>query len=286
VTTDFSDPPSGVHLTMPDGARFRAAYERREHEIAAVPVERLAHLCIDVQDAVATVLGALRNIAQLGVQSAALPALSAANLERLEDYALALGHAHTLYLAESQPKASLPVLKARAFELRRDLRDDMQVLVRRGLLPSDCLSRLEDSNDPKEVAFDLLAMVVVVREHWDAIAAKTAIRVEELDVVQQVADEIVQAVGERLRKKKRASPARLMRRKAFTLLVEAYERVRSAVRFWRAEEGDWEKVAPSLYLERARQRKEKRRLAGKGMGVDGGEAADAGKARADASGGE
>jgi hypothetical protein len=96
-------------------------------------------------------------------------------------------------------------------------------------------------------------------------------------------------VGERLQKKKRTSPARLVRRQAFTLLVQAYERVRSAVRFWREGEGerDWEKVAPSIYLGRARARKEKRRLLmGKGVdGVKGGEAAEVRKAGAEGGGG-
>jgi hypothetical protein len=108
----------------------------------------------------------------------------------------------------------MAVLKARALELRRNLRD-MQVLVRRGLLPTDCLNRLEDNNDPKELAFDLLTMVVVVCEHWNAGTGKSALQESELDTIQQVAGAIVQAMGEKLQNRERSSSAKLMRHKAF-----------------------------------------------------------------------
>jgi hypothetical protein len=58
----------------------------------------LVHINIDVQDAIATVLAALPALERLRVRAATLPLFDASSLSRLEDAALALGHARTLYL--------------------------------------------------------------------------------------------------------------------------------------------------------------------------------------------
>jgi hypothetical protein len=261
VTLVSSDPQPRVPLVANVGLRFRAAYARLEPEIAAIAPEQLAHLCIDVHDAVTTVLGAVPKILRLRQQVSVLPFFDVSAMDRLLDCALALGHAHTLYLAESKPVARLPALKQRALVLRRDLRADMKVLIRRGLLPDDCLANLHDSNNPCELAADLLLMVEVLRRHSSAIAGKSAIRASELNSTEQFADELVQAIGEKMQKPKRRGDAALMRRKAFTLLVTTYEQVWRAVAFLRADYGDAEEIAPSLYRLRGKRAKEKRRQA-------------------------
>jgi hypothetical protein len=101
-TDNFQPNPTS---TVP---RFRDAYQHLLEEIRKVPDGEIITINIDVPTAVTTALGALPEIRTFRPQIATdIPSFDLVRFDKLEAYTLALGHAHTLYLAASNPPESL-----------------------------------------------------------------------------------------------------------------------------------------------------------------------------------
>jgi len=95
--------------------RFREAFIRLLPQIRAVPEASFLTINIDVPSAVTTVLGAWREIRELRPQIIAdVPSFDIGQFDSLEPYALALGHAQTVYQTATEPPASLVALAEEA----------------------------------------------------------------------------------------------------------------------------------------------------------------------------
>src|SRR5262245_4533620 len=114
--------------------RFFEAFEKLSGEIRAMPKSDFTTINLDVPTAVATALGILPAVKALRDRAAVLPGLDVARFDRLEDYTLALAHAHGAYLVASSPPRSLEDLGDEATRVRDLLLSDANALANRGLL--------------------------------------------------------------------------------------------------------------------------------------------------------
>ena len=100
--------------------------------------EALTPINVDVMNAVSIGLNAAPRLAKLRASLIALaPGIDLSRVERLEDFANALGHAHTLYVAAASPADALGDVYKEALGLREALVNDAASLARRGLLPQE-----------------------------------------------------------------------------------------------------------------------------------------------------
>jgi hypothetical protein len=236
--------------------RFRAAFAKMLPQIRSVAEDDFAPINIDVESAVATILGAgpsIRAQREMIVKDA--PSFDISSLDNLELYTLALGHAHTAYETATQPSPALVALGNDATLRRKVMMDDIGMLISRGLLKGDILSELKGINGYKNIAFDLFQLSDIYRKNWDGIADRTSMKKEELDQVEDLADKLVTAAGEREQAPQLTAEAIRDRQAAFTIFINAYDEVRAAIGFLRRKQGDVDTIAPSLFLGRVSSKK-------------------------------
>jgi hypothetical protein len=245
---------------IPDAAdmpRFRRAFEQLRDEIRQVAADDYITINIDVPTAVTTVMGVLPFLQGLRPRVAKeLPDFDIVRYDKLEAYTLALGHAHALYLAASQPTESLDAISEAASALRDTLLADARALAQRRLIDGERLKELKGVKGYKQLAFDLFALAALMREAWTNISTKTAIQAKELHEAEMLADRILSAVGQREQTPAVAAEAAENRQRAFTLFIQAYSHARRAVAFFHWDAEDLDEVAPSVYTTgRAARRK-------------------------------
>jgi hypothetical protein len=238
-------------ITNPTPPRFREAFVRLTNDIRAVPEEQYLQINVDVANSVTTVLGAwpeIRNMRAEVMQH--MPTFDIAILDHLESYALALGHAQTVYQTATAPSPSLIALGAETEKTREVLLAEIKAQMARGLIDAAATKDLKGINGYKNVAFDVFALSNILRNNWTKIAGRTGVTTAELDAAEILADKLVTAVGEREQAPATAAEAVRDRQGAYTLLINAYDEVRWAIGYLRRKEGDVEDIAPSLYLGR------------------------------------
>lgn len=246
--------PSPKHV-LPTEVEPRAAYRRLLGEIDGVADSEVATVNIDVPTTVTTVFGVVKNVAPFAKDAAKLPDFDASCFTKLEDYALALSHAHTVYIASAAPPDDVTGLVAQATEARDVLVSDVQALAKHGLLEPSRVADVTRGLGHRGIAYDVARLVEILRENWKSVEGKTALTATRLDELEGLGFRLLAAVAEREAGGKPRSDAAVRRQKAFTLLVRAYNEVRAAVSFLRRANGDADALAPSLYAGRATPRR-------------------------------
>jgi len=205
---------------------------------------------------VATVLGAWKEIREFRADFvSALPSFDVTLFDKLESYALALGHAQTVYQTANEPPASLVLLAGKVLKTREILVANVTLLIALGLLEASVLGDLKGANGHKNIGFDVFALSNILKKNWDHVAAKLTRTLAELDAAENEADQLVTAVGEREQAPAVAAQTTRERQAAFVLLAKAYDEVRAALGFLRRIQGDADDIAPSLYSGRTSTRK-------------------------------
>lgn len=171
-------------------------------------------------------------------------------IEKMDEYAMALSHAHTLFSLASRSADPLRALVEEGRKLRATLVAHAAALVRRGHLGDRRLKDLRGPKGHQDLAFDLQLVAALFRETFSRIADKSGVQLDELFKAQQIAASIVRAIGQREKGTARLRAAADIRVRAFTLLTRRYDQARRAVTYLRWEEGDVQKIAPSLYTGR------------------------------------
>jgi hypothetical protein len=240
-----------------DVSRFQEAFDKVREELKAVATSDYVLINTDIPTAVTTVLGALPGIQALRQRVVTeLPRLDIARFDKLETYALALGHAHAGYMAASQPVEALEKLTEEGAALRELLYSDAQALAQRGILDRERLKGLKGVKGYRNLAFDLLTLARLFRENLPAINGKCAVQMGEIQRAEQLTERILKAVGHREQAPATVVEAAEMRQRAFTLFVGAYENVQRAARFLRWDEEDWDNITPTIYNSNRPRRRE------------------------------
>ncbi len=229
---------------------YAAAFARKEAAIRAVPLDALAAIGVDVIGAMATVLGTLPRLRSMRDDVAKLPHFDLAVYDALEDYTLALGAAQSQWMIATMPREALPTLGAAAVAVRDTLVADASALARRGVLDATFVASFKSGVGYRAVVRDLLGLTALLRANWSAVADMSALDEGELIAASNLAERIVSALGEREQNPAKTAEAALVRQQTYTLWLRAYEQARRAVEFLRWNEGDADKIAPSLFAGR------------------------------------
>jgi hypothetical protein len=234
--------PSPGPFTLPTEAAFHALLP----EIEGVPDARARPINVDVMLAVSVVLGALPALGSLRPEiEQQLPRFDLARFDRLEQYALALSHAHVHYRGRRHSRGSIVERAAELGRLRALLRADLRALAAHGLLDARQLpARKRGRVGYKEIASDVFVLVTLFREQWPALEGKTALTMAALAEASNQALELLETVGVREQGPPPEADAARVREKAFTLLEDAYDAARSAVAYLRARQKDADSYAP------------------------------------------
>ncbi len=183
------------------------------------------------------------------------PGFDFEQFDKLEQYTLALNQAQSSYRSAASPKANVVELATEVTALRDKLLVNAQSLASMGLINSERLKNVKVAPGYRALASDVLTLDTVFRENWAQVAGKTPFSQADLHAAGSLALELVAAVGQREQAPVLVGEAALMRQKAFTLFVRAYDEARRAVLYLRAKAGDADSIAPSLYLGRAGRRR-------------------------------
>ena len=147
------------------------------------------------------------------------------------------------------------MLKQQCATLGNTLHLDAVALATRRLINGAKLKKFSAHTAPKALAFELLALASLLRQHWNEIASRTAVQLSELDQAESLAWQLLTAFGARQQALAGTATRSQQRRRHFTLFVRAYAQVRRAIGYvcW---DQNVDRIAPSLYAARkARGRK-------------------------------
>jgi hypothetical protein len=245
ATTTASDPAT-------QAPRYRGAFGRLLQTIRSLSSDNYAAVNLDVMSAVRTTEGVLPKIGGMKATIAQLlPQFPMELLEQLEDRALALGHAQTVYESAQQPPAILRTLSDEANQAHDVALSEANTLVKRGLIPAQALAGLKGGNGYHNLAADLFTLSEAMRSNWSNISNRTTMKLEELDRLENLADQINQALGIREQMPELQAAAARDRQAAYTLFIEAYDEVRAAIAYVRRKEDDVDTIMPSLYAGRS-----------------------------------
>ena len=233
-----------------------AAFDALFAEISSVPESELVPVTLDVLTAVTTVLGALPELrAMRGDIEAKWRDFDLVQFDKIEQYTLALNYAQSVYKTSSAPKTGIVQLVSELTVIRDRLFADATALSNYGLIDSERLKHCKTATGYRPIAGDVFALATVFKDHWAAVEGKTAVTLAHLGQAKNMALALLEAVGLREQAPITVGEAALVRQKAFTLFVRAYDEARRAVLYLRAKAGDADNVAPSLYALRGSRRR-------------------------------
>jgi hypothetical protein len=245
-----SNIPNPAALPWIDGPT-EAAFAAILPEIQALPDTAVLTVNIDVVAAATTVLGLLPELRALRPQI--VDEFSRFDLERfdkLEQYALALSHAHGLYRGAASMKRNTAELAAEVTAARDRLLSCARTLATHGLLEAARLTGCKTTTAYRATASDIFMLVPLFKEHWSRIRNNTPLTLSDLNRASNLAVELLTEVGLKEQAPVGVNAAAQIRAKAYTLLADAYEDARRAVQYLRARHGDAHDIAPSLYAGR------------------------------------
>jgi hypothetical protein len=232
------------------------AYEAVLPDIAAVPDDQLLPVTLDVLGAVATVAGVLPRLRDLRSQlEAELPRFDLIRFDKLEQYAQALTLLQGVHRSTTAPKLDVATQGAELTTIRDRLYSSAVALVDCGLLDGARFKSCKREIGYRAIAEDVLTLVALFLDNTAAVQGRTALDLSLLGKWRTQAFALIEAVGVREQAPASAGEVGLTRRKALTLLVRTYEKARYAIGYLRAEEGDADDIAPSLYAGRAPARR-------------------------------
>lgn len=240
-----------------EDASAEAAFARRLPELLALDERDLQQVNLEITSVVATVLGALPAIERIRPElSSRLPTFDLASLDGLEEYALALHHAHGVCLAASQPRRFRATLIEEARSLRVRMLTCLKACAASGFVDATCWARIRGTAGTRDLATDLSLLTSVFRSHAGLWTVQMLVTPDDIERSSRLATEILACAGKTQLSPQEVQRALEYRARAFTLVVWSYGRLREALRYLHLKERQDE--IPSLYRGRAHS---KRRVA-------------------------
>ena len=230
--------------------QLHLGFERVQQEVEAQAKTDLEPINLDVAGVVQTVLGTIPEVLPLRAELAKIGAFELGNVDKLRDYALALGHTHSkMRIANGTPDTSLIKELVAA---REEFHAQATVLVHRGILDAARVGSLKSGNSRQGLAYDVIGLCDLFLAAWDQFGDRSLLEKAEVEGARLAANRLLTLLGTREQGPSANADASLLRQKAFTRVVRAYNEVRAAIAFVRRKEGDVDEVTPSLYARRRR----------------------------------
>jgi hypothetical protein len=249
------NPNEAAGAQTPEQQLATVAYFRVEPELAGVDPRDFVRIQVDIPKAVTIALGALPRIRTFREAMLAMPDAPVAQLDMLEDCALACWYAHVRATPLSGGESRVPVLAAEAAPLRERLLVGADALAHAGYFDSARVGAIHPGSGYLDLANDLIALVDLYREKWSTIESKTAVTAADVARADVVATDLIQALGVRTSPTGEVltSAAADRRIRAFTLFARAYDACRRAIAYLRWAEDDVDEIVPTLFVRRSRR---------------------------------
>jgi hypothetical protein len=152
------------------------------------------------------------------------------------------------------PKGTITALGTELGVIRGRLLTTARALASYGLIDGERL-RVSKTTGYQHLAADVSVLVALFMEHWATLQHKTPETLASLNEAGGQALALLVAVGLKEQAPVKLGEAAQQRRRAFTLLIQAYDDARRAVLYLRAKSGDAAQIAPSLYAGRRGRRR-------------------------------
>lgn len=199
-------------------------------EMLALDKDRLLTVYVDIKHAVTVILHAVPGIQAQRVRMLALPEFDIRNVDMLLTYARAAAYVDRLYPAELKPKED--PTEAAALTLGVEKRDlllhEVKGFAMRKLVDDSCVRTLPMTVGYRHVAFSIARCSDVIREVWPLV--RSSMTLADLDDADALAERLMVIAGERDGVTSQ-SEGSVMRQRAFTLLMNAYEQAARAITF-------------------------------------------------------
>ncbi len=223
-----------------------AGYGRVKLEVEAQDPNDLSALNTDLVNACSIALGVAPTIMEYRDRAANLSEFNIKNFDKLNDYAKATWYLHITNLPAAEA-AELSDLETEMVALRGKLMLWAGPLVASGKLPDKAIQAIKDGVGAKAFASDVVSLVALYRANWDHIHSMCGVTVEDLDRGAKIAPAVFAGVSLRDNQPSQVQgDAALRVHQAWTLLDRAYSQCRRAIAFLRWDEGDVDRIAPSL----------------------------------------
>lgn len=232
--------------------RFEVAYREVESEVVALPTQKVRRVNLDVPSAVAMVLGVnLRLVTYRQELIDEFRSFDVVQFDRLEPYAMALSHAHALYLTAGTPPDVPKQLYDEGFRRREMLHTDIKVLIGRGLIPVAALKGYRGLVGYENIASELQIECQVLKDNWSVIGGRCAPNLAEIAHAAKIAEQLLSIARRRDELPELVARVADRRNRHFTLFIDAYTEARDALQYLRRHEGDADAIAPPLYSGRS-----------------------------------
>ena len=251
---EFAAPPREPAVAPADlhARTFKRALVSLMPALLAIHEKRLRPVNLDLPAATTLVVGVTRALRTLRPEMERwFGEEMASDVDRLELVARAAAQAHAQYITADEEDDVQPLV-AGAAEVRAGLVAEIASLgARKRIVPTD-LGPLRGGKGYANLGFDVLQLVSFLTAAWEKIEHATGYSMAELEAAEGLANQLITAVGRRGQAVR--SREADIRERAFTLLFETYDRVRRMVVFLRWEQGDADRIAPSLHRPRRGRR--------------------------------
>jgi hypothetical protein len=239
-------PAVEVRLSLEDLEDAQRALERIGPDLAAVDVRNLSSMNTDVVIAASTVLGVVARILEHREKIALLPFFDMRAVDSLSDYAKA---AWFVYVGNQPASASRDDAQVaeEVTRLRGKFLNWATALAADGVFDQAAIAQIREGSGYRDSAGDLVALVLMFREHWDRVENMTGIKADDLARGAQLGAAAFAIISRRDNQLGATQAESALRaRRAWTLLDRAYAQCRRAIAYLRFDEGDAEMIAPNL----------------------------------------
>jgi hypothetical protein len=239
-------PAVEVRLSLEDLEEAELALQRIEPQLVTVDARTLSPMNTDVVVAASTVLGVLGRILELREAIALLPFFDMRSVDSLSDYAKGAWFAYVgnqpLSPSRDDAQVAEEVTRLRAKFLNWGI-----ACAADGVFDPGAIAKIREGSGYRDSAGDLVALVLMFREHWDRVKNMTGITSDDLARGAQLGAAAFAIIS---RRDNQLGPIQaesaLRARRAWTLLDRAYTQCRRAIAYLRFDEGDVDLIAPNL----------------------------------------
>ena len=230
-----------------------AAFELRRAEIDAVPNARANIINTDVGTAVQGVLATVKRIEPMADElNREAPTFALRPLlAKLHTVALALNYLQAKYriLLNSRDNEDVVYLG----RMRRIFQLDGETLAARGYLNQAQVDELKHTNNHHALAYDVMGLAGLILGVYDDPKVKLITTKEELLEASERANKLFSQLGTRQFGPNAGDEIKVLRRKAFSLMMDLFGELEAFVHFARRKEGDGKSLLASLYGKRGRK---------------------------------
>ncbi len=234
-----------------DPLALQQAFLRVEPMIRAISAAALIPIRMDIPTIAMSLIGRLRAIGPYRETIASLPLVRQDWLGNLEFIALALLHVDSLSKVAAKEAPTVRAIFDEGSRLRNRLRGPVLVLEKAGLIPSGSLAKREGKRGYVQTAQDLLLIGNVLRDSWELINGRTTITLHEVNRCNVLAQLLFRHAKDRNKRTTIPADLALLRQRAYTLFLFAYDELRRCLAF--IERGLEDELAPTLYEGRGRR---------------------------------